>query len=237
MTSYGQLTIWDILDEISQAPTTSTLDAVWECLDTELTNLPVEAQLATAATALYQIADILKTRAQLLLSDIRADSDTLGPVISTNIFAGLVRTTMHLELDDLIEEPPAQTFRPHGAHQFTHPTTSSDSVAAPVEKENMLAMLDIQTVEDVYRLAGDEDVDKWQSAITLYLAQVKDEISLAQLQCGLKMPIVEVWLGLLLGGFQLEQRGDFYNSQNKSQVASRKSEVRSQKVRIQVAEY
>lgn len=214
MTSYRQLTIWDILDEISEAPTTSTLDAVWECLDTELTNLPVEAQLTTAAAAFYQIADILKTRAQLLLEDIRADSDTDGPVISTDIFAGLVRTTMHLELDDLIEEPPAQSFRPHGPHHFTHPTTSSDSVAAPVEKENVLAMLDIQSVEDVHRLAGDEDVQKWQSAIAVYLAQVKDEISLAQLQRGLKMPIVEVWLGLLLGGFQLEQRGDFYNSRN-----------------------
>ncbi len=30
----------------------------------------------------------------------------------------------------------------------------------------------------------------------------------------LQMPMVEVWLGLLLGGFTLEQRGDFYNSQN-----------------------
>nr|MDZ8063197.1 hypothetical protein [Nostoc sp. EkiNYC01] len=229
MTNYRQLTIWDILDEISEAPPTSSLNAVWECLDTELINLPVEAQLTTAAAAFYQIADILKSRAELLLSDVRAQTDTEGPVISTDIFAGLVRTTMQLSLDDLIEEPPAQTFRAHGPHQFTHPTTSSDSVAAPVEKENVLAMLDIQTVEDVHRLAGDEDVDKWQSAIALYLAQVKDDISLPQLQRALKMPIVEVWLGLLLGGFALEQRGDFYNSRNvwvkpgrKSQVASRK---------------
>ncbi len=26
--------------------------------------------------------------------------------------------------------------------------------------------------------------------------------------------MVEVWLGLLLGGFTLEQRGDFYHNQN-----------------------
>ncbi|MBD2519753.1 hypothetical protein H6G93_33325 [Nostoc sp. FACHB-973] len=30
----------------------------------------------------------------------------------------------------------------------------------------------------------------------------------------LQMPMVEVWLGLLLGGFTLEQRGNFYNSRN-----------------------
>ncbi|WP_257237037.1 hypothetical protein [Nostoc sp. 'Peltigera malacea cyanobiont' DB3992] len=27
----------------------------------------------------------------------------LGPIVSTDLFAGLVRTTMHLDLDDLIE--------------------------------------------------------------------------------------------------------------------------------------
>jgi hypothetical protein len=83
-----------------------------------------------------------------------------------------------------------------------------------VEKENVLAMLDIQTVEDVHRLAGDEDVDKWRGAIAQYLVQVKDEIALTKLQRKLKMPMVEVWLGLLLGGFVLEQRGEFYDNGN-----------------------
>jgi hypothetical protein len=183
-------------------------------LDAELENLPVEAQLSTAAAAFYQIADILKTRAQVLLENVRAQNDVEGPVINTGIFAGLVRTTMQLDLDDLIEEPAPQTFRPHGPHQFSQVAESHDSVAAPVEKENVLAMLEIQTVEDVHLLAGDEDVDKWQRAIANYLAQVKDEITLTKLQRGLKMPMVEVWLGLLLGGFTLEQRGDFYDSKN-----------------------
>ncbi|MCC5640171.1 hypothetical protein LC593_30940 [Nostoc sp. CHAB 5844] len=214
MTTYRQLTIWEILEEISAAPPTSTLAPVWECLDKELEDLPTEAQLLTAAAAFYQIADILLSRAGLLLEDVRAQNDTEGPVINTDIFAGLVRTTMQLDLDDLIEEPPAQIFRAHGSHSFTSPTTSIDSVAAPVEKQNILTMLEIQTVEDVHRLAGDEDVDKWTKAITRYFIQVKDEISLTKLQQGLKMPMVEVWLGLLLGGFTLEQRGDFYENKN-----------------------
>ncbi|MBD2441170.1 hypothetical protein [Nostoc sp. FACHB-110] len=213
MSSYRQLTIWDVLEEVSSAPPTSSLAPVWECLDTELENLSTEAQLSTAAAAFYQIADILLSRAGLLLEDVRALNDTEGPVIGTDLFAGLVRTTMQLDLDDLIEDPPQQTFRPHGSHSFTH-RVKEDSVAAPVEKENILTMLEIQTVEDVHRLAGDEDVDKWKRAIEVYLAQVKDEITLTQLQRKLKMPMVEVWLGLLLGGFTLEQRGDFYDNKN-----------------------
>nr|WP_322661292.1 hypothetical protein [Dendronalium sp. ChiSLP03b]MDZ8206574.1 hypothetical protein [Dendronalium sp. ChiSLP03b] len=67
MTMYRQLTIWDVLDEISVAPPTFSLAPVWECLDAELENLPPEVQLSTAASAFYQIADILKSRAELLL--------------------------------------------------------------------------------------------------------------------------------------------------------------------------
>ncbi|MBH8577045.1 hypothetical protein I8752_29495 [Nostocaceae cyanobacterium CENA369] len=215
MTVYRQLTIWDILDEMSEAPPTSSLASVWQCLDTELEDLPIEAQLSTAAAAFYQIAGILLSRAEILLQDVQADNDTEGPVISTVIFAGLVRTTMQLDLDDLIEEPPVQTFRPHGAHQFSNTVQNNDSVAAPVEKANVLALLDeVTTLEDVRNLASDEDVQKWTAAIAQCLTQIEDEICLAKLQRILKMPMVEVWLGLLLGGFTLQQRGDFYSERN-----------------------
>ncbi|MEH2359763.1 hypothetical protein [Nostoc sp.] len=215
MTTYRQLTIWDVLDELSESPATSSLDAVWHCLDTELHDLPIETQLSTAALAFSQIADILKSRAEVLLQDTRDRNSLLGPIVSTDLFAGLVRTTMHLDLDDLIEPETPQTFKPHGPHQFSYPNQEGDSVVAPVEKANVLAMLDeVTTLEDVRNLASDENVEKWQSAIANHLINVKDEISLVKLQRVLQMPMVEVWLGLLLGGFTLEQRGDFYYNQN-----------------------
>jgi hypothetical protein len=215
MTKYRQLTIWDILDEMSEAPPTSSLAPVWDCLDAELHDLPVEAQLSNAALAFTQIADILKVRAESLLQDVRDQNHPDGPVISTNIFAGLVRTTMQLDLDDLIETPLPQTFQPHGQHHFSPRAESSDSMVAPVEKAQVLAMLEeVTSLEDVHDLASDEDVQKWQSAIANYLTQVQGDISLTKLQRMLRMPMVEVWLGLLLGGFVLEQRGDFYHSKN-----------------------
>ncbi|AFZ61052.1 hypothetical protein H6G54_29915 [Anabaena cylindrica FACHB-243] len=215
MAIYRQLTIWDILDEMSEAPATSSLVTVWKCLDAELHDLPVGAQLSNAALAFTQIADILKVRAESLLQDVRDQNHPDGPVISNDIFAGLVRTTMQLDLDDLIETPVQQTFQPHGRHQFSYTGESGDSMVAPVEKAQVLAMLEeVTSLEDVYNLASDEDVQKWQSAIAHYLAQIKGEISLTKLQRMLQMPMVEVWLGLLLGEFVLEQRGDFYHSQN-----------------------
>ncbi|MBE8990625.1 hypothetical protein [Nostoc sp. LEGE 12450] len=49
-----------------------------------------------------QFADILKSRAEVLLQDTRDRNSLLGPIVSTDLFAGLVRTTMHLDLDDLM---------------------------------------------------------------------------------------------------------------------------------------
>jgi hypothetical protein len=88
---------------------------------------------------------------------------------------------------------------------------------AVVEKEKILEMVEqietIETIEQIRALAGDEDVGRWQRAIANYFASEKQEkIRLAQLQKALSMPIVEIWMGLLLGDYQLEQRGNFYET-------------------------
>jgi hypothetical protein len=215
MTAYRQLTIWDVLDEMSLSPLTSSLAPVWECLDAELQNLSVEEQLSTAAIAFNQIADILKSRAALLFCDVQDSNNPDGPIVNTNIFAGLVRTTMRLDLEDLKELAVPQTFRPHGSHHYSIGSNADNSVAAVVEKANVLEMLQqVETLEDIHNLAGNEDVEQWRCAIANYLALFENKISLVDLQHALAMPIVEVWLGLLLGGFTLEQTGGFYEIQN-----------------------
>ncbi|MEM9149296.1 MAG: hypothetical protein AAGB19_02430 [Cyanobacteria bacterium P01_F01_bin.3] len=56
-----------------------------------------------------------------------------------------------------------------------------------------------------------ENVSDWVKALA---AQQKDSPQrLVDLQQQLKMPLVEVWLAALLGGFPLEQRGSFYQTQ------------------------
>lgn len=200
-----------MLEELSDAPPTIRLDEVWECLDTQLCDLPLEQQLETAGVAFHQIAQILKVRAASLLSDVQDSNSPDGPMVSTDIFAGLVRTTMHLDLEDLKEPAGVQTFRSHGSHNYPINNNADNSIAAVVEKANVLEMLqEVESLEDIRNLAGNEDVERWRCAIANYLVQVENKISLLDLQRTLGMPIVEVWLGLLLGGFTLEQTGDFY---------------------------
>jgi L-rhamnose mutarotase len=205
MFKYRQLTIWDVLDELAQSSSSAPLGPAWDCLDAELRNLPLEAQLAAASTAFNQIAQILNDRANELLQDVSNSRNPDGPSVTADIFSGLVRKTMQLDFADLLEPVTPQVFSPHRPHQY--------SVAVPVEKQQVLAMLEqITSVEDVHQLAGEEDVKKWQEAIADHLTQINCDISLTMLQSQLQMPLVEVWLGLLLGEFALEQRGEFYET-------------------------
>ena len=72
-------------------------------------------------------------------------------------------------------------------------------------------------------LAGKEDVPAWATAISQWLAahSSTDSVSLLHLQQELGMPLVEVWLGMLLGGqnqYEWVKQGDFYDYPDKIKV-------------------
>jgi hypothetical protein len=144
----------------------------------------------------------------------------IGPTFEKEIFSGLVRTSVQLNLEDLKAPNSPQTFKKHGSRPSLKP---NDSVVAVVEKEKILEMVEsIETMEQIRSLAGDEDVGRWQSARLPparfanadYLASEKRrEIRLTQLQQALSMPMVEVWMGLLMGDYVLSQQGDFYETE------------------------
>jgi hypothetical protein len=66
--------------------------------------------------------------------------------------------------------------------------------------------------EQAISTAHAEDVSAWVEAIAHCIKNNFSPIRLIDLQTALGLPIVEIWLGLLLGDFKLEQRGSFYDS-------------------------
>jgi len=63
-------------------------------------------------------------------------------------------------------------------------------------------------------IAHDEDVASWVEAIAQWMRQQEHMmIPLIHLQQAVRMPLVQLWLALLLGGFVLESRGEFYEVQ------------------------
>jgi hypothetical protein len=71
-------------------------------------------------------------------------------------------------------------------------------------------MTEAEAFEAAISVAHGENVAKWVGAIERSLVEQEQEQTLIQLQERLKMPWVEVWLSVLLGGYPVEQRGEFY---------------------------
>jgi len=63
-------------------------------------------------------------------------------------------------------------------------------------------------------LAHDEDVSVWVGAIAQRMAEQQVSTApLVELQQSMGMPLIQLWLALLLGGFTLQQRGEFYETE------------------------
>jgi len=76
------------------------------------------------------------------------------------------------------------------------------------------ALNEAQMAEQIRDLAHGEHVEEWSRAIAQYLQHLSSKIRLPDLQQALEMPMVELWLGLLMGAYSLDQQGEFYDSQN-----------------------
>jgi len=125
----------------------------------------------------------------------------------------VVRQTMAVDLSDLMEPAPVRKQRTKS------PGVPQGSIAAPVEKAAVLAMIDQWEAEDkelqqqnVLAIAHSEDVAQWVAAIDHWLqAMPIEQIHFIDVCQGLGLTRVEVWLGLLFGKFELQQLGEFYS--------------------------
>ena len=89
-------------------------------------------------------------------------------------------------------------------------TIDKEVLIQALEQESLLSLED--EFEQAISTAHTENVSAWIEAIAYCIANNSSPIRLLDLQSALKFPIVEIWLGLLLGDFKLEQRGNFYES-------------------------
>jgi len=209
--------LWQELEEATQAPQFVNFELLWAMLEEAIDHLPQARQLAIAGHAIEQMAEIIRLRSTLLISEWEAAHskvDRESPTIEMALVDAWVRQSMTVNLDAFVEQP--RSTRRRSIKVKLAPT---DSIVGEVEPAAIVQMLDAmereQSAADMVRqLAGEEDVEAWSSSIEQWLQNhaVEDSISFLQLWQQLEMPWVEVWLGLLLGGFGLRQSGRFYES-------------------------
>ena len=63
-------------------------------------------------------------------------------------------------------------------------------------------------------VAHQENPSAWVERVAAWMQTTSsDAVSLPDLQRSLNMPLIELWLALLLGGYRLEARGGFYETE------------------------
>lgn len=194
-------------------PENVSLAQFWQTTEQLLQHLSDSDQLRLGGTIMTLFAEIHAAKADRFLVDWEERHNDEGPVMEEDLLAGLVQRTMYLDLSDLI----------HHKVKISKRKAPTDSVAKPVEKKQVLEMLEQMEEEtskqQALSVAHDENVSAWIEAIAQWLNQTSvpsqgiwfSELSAALGQSPIKMSPIKVFLALLLGGYQLHQPGDFYS--------------------------
>lgn len=218
-----ELSLWSQLQSARLIPEIIDFDALLNHAEQVIAQLPESQQMQAAGEAMLQLAQLYSLRAEMLITEwVDACRD---PVVANSFFSDIVRQTMAVDLSDLIEPAPPR------AHRRSKSTSKAEtSVAAVVDKSAVLAMIeqleaesqaselplsDEQKKQLALAAAHDENVSTWKKVIALWMQQSGGEaVSLLQLQQALGLPLIEIWLGLLLGEqeqYQWEMGEEFYN--------------------------
>ena len=208
-----ELDLWDVLSTARQTPEDANLPMVFELLNLTLVDLDTRSQLRVAGEAVCQIADLFCDRSNFLFEELHSRTTNGEPIMADDAFDRYVRQYMVVDFDQFIE--PLQSL----PRKIPEHTKHSNSMVGAIDKDALIQALEQESLlsfEDEFEraiiTAYAEDVSSWVEAIAHCIATEFPPMRLVDLQAALPLPIVEIWLGLLLGDFKLEQRGDFYDS-------------------------
>ena len=208
-----ELDLWDVLSTARQTPEDANLPMVFKLLDLTLFDLDTRSQLRIAGEAVCQIADLFCDRSSFLFEELHSRTANGEPIMADDAFDRYVRQSMVVDFDQFIE--PLQSF----PRKIPEQTKHGNSIVGAIDKEVLIQALEQESLlsfeeefERAIITAHSEDVSSWIEAIAHCITNNSSPIHLLDLQKALKLPIVGIWLGLLLGDFKLEQRGSFYDS-------------------------
>lgn len=188
-------------------PPTADLKHLWQILDEVLQPLPEQQQLQIAGEAIAQIVEVVCGRAQQILDGLEHSQHSFHAepqieiCLSREFLEPFIRQSVTLNLDQMLV-PPTNRQREKGIQ----------SVVGECNKEALLLMLDEeQAKQQALAVAHVEAVEDWSNRLREFFMQTDKPALLNELVQDLQMNWVEIWLGLLLGGFRLEQQGEFYD--------------------------
>jgi chromatin segregation and condensation protein Rec8/ScpA/Scc1 (kleisin family) len=199
------------IEEAAEVPEAVDVLSLWTQFEGDLAELVQRDRLRVAGDILVQLAGLCEAKAEVLWEDWQDAHNADGPVMGEGWLQGLTRQTQELDFSDLVK----RAYHKNNA-LLNEDKADDDSVVGDVEKMSVLDMLDVledaELKSQALAVSHAENVSDWVRALAAM--QTDSPQRLIDLQKQLKMPLIEVWIAALLGGFRLEQRGSFYQTQD-----------------------
>ena len=207
-----ELDLWDVISTARQTPEDANFLMVFKLLDLTLVDLDTRSQLRIVGEAVCQIADLFCDRSSFLFEELNSRAVKGEPIMADDAFDRYVRQSMVVDFEQFIE--PLQSL----PRKIPEQAKNGNSIVGEIDKETLIHSLEQENLlsfeeefERAISTAHAEDVSSWIETISHCITNNSSPMRLIDLQKALKLPIVEIWLGLLLGDFKLEQRGSFYD--------------------------
>jgi hypothetical protein len=208
---WSKLPLWEVLQTAAIEPEDANVARLWQEVEEAIVDFDYPEQLQVAGEAISQIADVFRARSVLAFEELQATASHDGPIMPQDAFDRYVRQTMQIDFEEYIEPLVGL---PRKVPQMIE---VDRSIIVEVGKQELLTMLEESesvnpetTYEQAIAIAHEENISEWGATISAWLNYRGQPVSLLELQKSVKMPLVRVWLALLLNGFELEQRGEFY---------------------------
>ncbi|MBE9068670.1 hypothetical protein IQ260_18655 [Leptolyngbya cf. ectocarpi LEGE 11479] len=202
-----KLDLGGAFEDAADMPEEANILELWQQFEVVMTELPWREQLRMGGEVLARLAEICEAKSEVLWDDWQDANNSDGPVIDGDWLRGLTRQTQEIDFSELVQR--SGTRSANGQDDIA----DNDSIVGEVDKEAVLSLVDELTMEEAkakaLSVSHAEDLSAWIAAITS--VQGLFPLRLLDLQEQLQMPLIEVWIAALLGGFRLEQRGSFYD--------------------------
>jgi hypothetical protein len=214
-----QLTIWDRLDLATTNSVGADFLGLLTEVDESIEQLPPNDRLEAAGEAIHRLGEIYAYRSAEQLSEIEyLFHPEQEPILPLDAFDRYVRQSMMVDLEQFIEVPELPEYEREynltvvrERFSFREATPTKAEVLAEIE---VAEQVDQEVAyQQAIALAHDENVSQWGQIISMRLDEWDRAVPLLELQQAIEMPLVQVWLGLLLNGLTIEQRGDFYETE------------------------
>jgi hypothetical protein len=214
-----------LLGEAFAEPLSADIHDLWQRITPTLTQLPDGHQLRLAGFIIMQLAELHEIRADQFFGSLNhwlwTEITGQDPSIDEAFLNSLIQQTMYLDLSELVEQKPPR-------RRKVSPGRSVESIAGQVEKQHLLEFIELeQAKQEALSVAHDENVSAWIERVATLITQQtiaqptkteKQRMMFSDIYQSLRqedvtMTRVKVFLALLLGGFALQQEGDFYTSE------------------------